>query len=380
MAQIEQSHDPYPIRPISEEEFDSFQLVLQHAFHGSPPNQELRQRTLALQELDRSLAAVDPDLGRPVGITSVRSFQLTVPGSSVPAAGVTWVAVLPTHRRRGVLNSLMRRQLADITAAGREPIAALWATEAGIYGRYGYGAASWHMSFEARRGEGALSPGGARVLDGSGVRLRLVTPAEARAELAKVYDTALPSRPGFFARNDQWWERRLFDPEDGRKGASPLRCLLAEDDSGPRGYALYAGLNRPDDANFLPQSGITVRELIAVDAAASAALWSNLLSRDLTVEVRANNRPVDDPLLSLLADPRRLRPQVADGLWVRLVDLPRALSTRRYSAPADVVIEVRDRGLPVNDGRWRLVTQGGPVRQLSAAMSWDPAPWCPMIF
>ncbi len=307
MAQREPG--PYPVRPITEEEFDGFVLVDNHAFHGSPLTAEHRERVQSLFEMDRTLAAFDPDIGSPVGITIVYSLQLTVPGGSLPAAGVSWVGVLPTHRRRGVLRSLMRRQLADISAAGREPLAVLWASEAGIYGRYGYGAASWTLGFQAGRGEGALSPAGARLLDAAGLRLRLADPADARAELAKVFDAVLATRPGFFARSEAWWRRALFDPEDRRKGASPLRCLLAEDDSGPRGYALYSGQGGWDDETFLPDGTVTVRELVTADAAASAALWSDLLSRDLTTTFRAQLRPADDPLLPLLADPRRVRPR-----------------------------------------------------------------------
>jgi predicted acetyltransferase len=177
---------------------------------------------------------------------------------------------------------------------------------------------------------------------------------------------------------------------------------------------------------------LTVRELMAADSAASAALCTDLLSRDLTTEFRLPRRPVDDPLLCQLADPRRARPQLNDNLWVRIVDLPRALAGRGYSCPVDVVLEVRDEILPSNAGRWRLTTAGetgagpglaaacvpaaspadlgldvtelgaaylggtrlgaladaglvaelrpGAVRQLSAAMSWDPAPWCPLVF
>ena len=167
----------------------------------------------------------------------------------------------------------------------------------------------------------------------------------------------LPSRPGLFARNEAWWRRAIYDPAEERHGASPLRCLLAEDDSGPRGYALYSGVDHWTD--FLPENVLTVRELMAVDPAASAALWADLLSRDLTSEFRAPRRPVDDPLLYQLADPRRARPQLTDALWVRIVDVPAALTGRRYSGPVDVVIEVRDEILPSNAGRWRLTTTGG---------------------
>jgi predicted acetyltransferase len=453
---------PYPIRPVTEGEFDAFHLVDEHAFHGSPASAAELERALSLFEWPRSLAAFDG--ATPVGITGIYSFQLCVPGALLPAAGVSWVGVLPTHRRQGVLRSLMRRQLADI-AAGDEPLAVLWASEAGIYGRYGYGRASWQLAFTLRRGEGALGPASASGLASDGLRMRLVAPSDALAELAKIYDVVLQSRPGFFARNEQWWQRVLFDPEDQRKGASPLRCVLAEDDNGPRGYALYTGTGRWEDEFFLPDGSLDVRELVAADPAASAQLWANLLSRDLTNEFTARLRPVDDPLLSQLADPRRTRPQLSDGLWVRLIDLPRALAARRYSCPVSVVLDVRDNDLPGNAGRWRLSTSAGDadltgdadlaadgpaadglaadglaadglaadglaadglaarcerttdpadlvldvaslgaaylggvrlgtladaglvtevrpgtVRRLSAAMSWDPAPWCPKIF
>jgi predicted acetyltransferase len=410
----------YPIRPIAEGEFDAFHRVDEHAFQGSPPAPQRRSQILARFEFDRSLAAFDGSTA--VGIAGTYSFRMRVPGAILPVAGVTWVAVLPSHRRRGILTGLMRRQLADVRARG-EAIAALWASEAGIYGRYGYGRASWHQAFTVRRGEGALAPD---VPAAAGLRLRLTEPAQARAELAKVYDLVLDVRPGFFARTDPWWDRVFDDPEDGRKEASPLRCLLAEDDSGPRGYALYSGVGRWDDDRFLPDGQIDVQELVTADPAASAALWADLLGRDLVTEVRARQRPADDPLLFQLADPRRLRPVVADGLWVRITDVPAALAQRRYACPVDVVIEIRDEIIPENDGRWRLraddsgqavcerasadadislglaelgaaylggtrlgalaaagrVTERRPgtLARLSAAMSWDPAPWCPVIF
>ena len=418
---------PYPIRPITEDEFDSFEMVAQHAFHGSPLSESDRRMVMDRFEFERTLAAWDG--AEPVGVTSIYSFQLSVPGQEVlPAAGVTFVAVLPTHRRRGVLSSLMRRQLADIRDRG-EPLAVLWASESVIYSRYGYGTASSILNFKFRRGEGAL----ARPVPADGLRLRIADPSAALPELAKVYDAVLPSRPGLFGRNDAWWRRATHDPAEERKGASPLRCLLAEDGSGPRGYALYSGVDRW--ADFLPENVLTVRELMAVDPAASAALWADLLSRDLTSEFHVDRRPVDDPLLYQLADPRRARPQLNDGLWVRIIDVPAALARRRYSCPVDLVIEVRDEILPSNAGRWRLAATGdgpgggggaglaascvpatsaadlaldvtelgaaylggtrlgalagaglvtelrpGAVRQLSAAMSWDPAPWCPLIF
>jgi predicted acetyltransferase len=425
----------YPIRPVRREEFAAFRFVDDHAFHVTgrlPERSAISQR---LFEPDRSLAAFDPASaafeapaatrdGDIVGTAGAFSFEMTVPGAVLPVAGVSYVSVLPTYRRRGIQRSLMRRQLADIAARGQEPVAALWASEAPLYGRYGYGPAGSVAVFKFSRDEGALN-----VPADESLTLRLVSPAESAADLRSVYDRVRPARPGFFARHDAWWDLAVFDHESDRGGFGPLRCLLAADAAGPRGYALYRARGGWDAAEYLPTSKIVIRELIAADPAAGAALWRDLLSRDLVTEVLALNRPVDDPLLFQLADPRRARPNTGDGLWVRLIDVPRALRSRAYCGAVDVVLEVADELLTANAGRWRLRVPGpvspdgitcerttspadvslgvrelgaaylggtrlgalaaaglvrelrpGALAPLSAAMSWDPSPWCPAIF
>jgi len=417
--------DPYPIRPITGEEHAGFRRAQEHAFNGGPPPEARLARGLRQFEADRSLAALDaalPDGEAVVGTTGVYSLRMAVPGAVLPVAGVTAVSVLPTHRRRGVLRSLMHRQLADIAARGDEPVAALWAAETPIYGRYGYGRASSSGYFEFHRGEGALDR---QAPADPQLTLRLAGPADAAAELVKVHDAVLAAQPGFFARDDDWWGRVLSDEPGERHGAGPLRCLLAEDRSGVRGYALYAARERWDEATGLPDGQLVVRELVAADPAAGAALWQNLLDRDLITSVTADLRPADDPVLHQLLDQRRARVRVSDGLWVRIIDLPAALSRRGYCGPVDVVLEVTDALLPGNAGRWRLragpsearcertgepadlaldirelgaaylggtrlgtLAQAGLVSELrpgtllplSAALTWDPAPWCPRIF
>jgi len=431
----------YPIRPISEAEFRAFYAVLEHAFNASYPTDEELRHDQAIFEFDRTLAAFDgADL---VGTATTLTFQMSVPGECASVAGVTAVSVLPSHRRRGILSSLMHRQLADIRDRG-EAVAALFASEAGIYGRYGYGAATGELDLTIRHGEGLLSApaaapaavaGGPAVAAGQGrtdgaLRLRIAEPRHATAELAKVFAGVLDSRPGLPARDDRWWDFILWDPEHRRSGSSPLRCVIAEDDAGPRGYALFSA--KPEwDQHGNPCGVLQVRELMATDAAAHAAVWNDLLSRDLVGEVRAPSRPVDEPLLFLLADRRKARPRIADGLWIRLISVPDALTQRRYSCAVDVVIEVADKLLPENAGRWRLRAAGpagaasdratcertsaaadvilpvqslgaaylggtrlgalagaglaeqarpGALAALSAALSWDPAPWCPTGF
>jgi predicted acetyltransferase len=419
---------PYPIRPISQDEFPAVYEVLGHAFNATHPAEPEMQHDLGVVEFDRSLAAFDGT--EIVGTAIAFSLQMTVPGGTAAVAGVTGVTTVPSHRRRGILSSLMHRQLSDIRDRG-EAIAALFATEATIYGRYGYGAAMAQLDLTIRRGEGVLS---APYKSVTVPRLRIVEPQRATAELALVYGSVQRERPGMPARDDRWWEQILWDPEHRRAGGGPLRGLIAGDDAGPRGYALYsASADWAEDG--LPYGRLQVRELMATDAATYAAIWNDLLSRDLIGEVRARMRPVDEPLLHLLADPRRARPKLSDGMWVRLVSVPEALAGRKYACAVDVVLEVADDVLAENTGRWRLrapgVAAGGdpgahelascertsapadvtlPVRALSAAylggtrlgalaaaglvdearpgavaalstaMSWEPAPWCPAGF
>ena len=334
----------FPIRAVEAHELDAFRRSNEHAFLDGPPTEQHRAEMLDRIEFDRTLAAFDGTT--PVASAAIWSFRMTVPGALAAAAGVTWIAVMPSHRRRGILSSLMRRQIDDIHERG-EPIAVLWASDARIYGRFGYGRASWHASFTLRYGEGALR---SQAPADPALRLRITEPQAALAELAKVYDTLLPAQPGLFVRNESWWNRVLEDPDEGRPGSAPVRCVIAEDDTGPRGYAVYTGRSRWDEETFLPDSTLDIRELIAADPAATAALWADLLSRDLVSEVTARLRPADDPLLHLLADPRRARPQISDGLWVRIIDVPGAMTARRYAAPVRPGHRGRRRDVPVERG------------------------------
>ncbi len=418
----------YPIRTIAAEEFLTLADVPGEAFLESWPADAVdyeRQVT----EFDRTIAAFDGD--QMVGTASSYSFTVTVPGASAAAAGITMVSVLPAYRRRGILSAMMSHQLADAASRG-EALAILFASEAAIYGRFGFGPASSQLRLRIGRGEGHLAPAAA----GAGqLRLRSAIPAKVQDDLATVYDAILPSRPGMLARDGRWWGLLLGDPDHHRDGMSPLRCLFAEDDTGPRGYALYR--TKPSwGPDGIASGTVRIRELMAADPDATAAIWTDLLNRDLVSEVIAPARPIDEPLLTMLSDRRRARPHLSDGLWVRLIDLPSALCGRSYAASLDLVLEVTDPHFPANQGRWRLRASGlqpaghrpgkvaaasceptsadadlkltvqalgaaylggtrlgqlatagqvtelttGAVATLSAALSWDPAPWSCMLF
>lgn len=354
----------WAVRTIHPDQWPAYARLGELAFLGDTSPEELELER-SVHELDRSLGAYDGDLL--VGSAAAYTFQLTVPGGEVPAAGVTWVAVAPTHRRRGVLSALMRHQLEGIHEDGREPLAVLWASEAGIYGRYGYGRAAWQLSFEVPRSAaaviGAADPG---------LRVRLADPEESMAACAGVYDTVRATRPGFYARDERWHRRELFDTPSSRGGQSRLRVALVEDRQGAvRAYARYRTEPKwsgPGGAG--PQGVVHVREAQAVDGPAYAALLRYLADLDLTATLSMPRRPVDDPALDLLADPRRARPVLGDALYVRLVDLPAALTARTYRSAVDVVVEVADEHCPWNAGRWRL--SAGP-EGATCAPTGDPA-------
>ncbi|MCX5407209.1 GNAT family N-acetyltransferase [Streptomyces sp. NBC_00335] len=338
---------PLETRVLLADEWDVWYDQLELAFGGVPESPEERELYRSLTETERSLGVWDD--GTCVGTAGAFSFRLSVPGGAlVPAAGVTMVGVSPTHRRRGVLTSLMRRQLDEVRAGG-EPIAVLTASDPAIYGRFGYGTAAYSMSVEIDKTRVRLSvPPGT-----DDVRLRLVDPRKALADCERVYAALVAGRPGMPARQPGWELQALLDPEATRHGGSPLKCVVAERADGEVvGYARYRV--KPEWDLTGSDGRVDVADLDALDPAAYAALWRYVCSIDLTWTVRAVKRPADDALLHLVTDVRRTQVRLRDALHVRLVDLPAALAARAYGAAPDVVLEVEDAFCPWNAGRWRL--------------------------
>ncbi|MFE0457730.1 GNAT family N-acetyltransferase [Kitasatospora sp. NPDC058965] len=345
------AHDALSLRPLAAEEWEAWYDALETAF-GSVESAERRAAWHALTEVDRALGVWEDEV--PVGTAAAFSFRMAVPGGAVlPTAGVTMVGVLPTHRRRGVLTALMRHQLDEIHERG-EALAVLTASEPAIYGRYGYGLASWKLRVEVERARIRIAPGPE---DGR-IRLRLADPADSLTACERLYHDQVPLRPGMLARRPGWERLALLDPPTERDGHGPLLCVLAEDrtDGELLGYARYSVAERWQDAG--PAAVVRVREVTASGAAARRALWRYLLDLDLSETVQVPNLPLDDALLHLVSDPRRLRPRQVDSLFVRLVEVGDALRSRRYAAPVDVVLAVRDEFCPWNTGHWHLHSAG----------------------
>ena len=393
------------LRPATRDEMDDFGRAVMSAFHRELTDED-RRHYERIDEPERSLAWFDD--GRIVAATGIYSRQVTVPGGVVPCAAVTAVGVVPTHRRRGLLTEMMRRQLEDVRAAG-EPVAALWASEGGIYGRFGYGIAARIGRLTARRPVARLA-----APPPPGDPLRAGPAGDHVEAMRAVYERVRRERPGMLDRPGPWWDHRLYDPESQRHGAQPLRAVLV-----PDGYAIYAvRADRDEDG---PSGEVAIRELVAATPAARALLWAFLLDQDLTRTISWALAPPDEPLWLMLTDPDAVRVGLASALWARLVDVAAALGARTYASDPDVVLEVADAFCPWNTGRYRLAGGGcerteaepdlaldasalgaaylggttlrelaaagrvaelrpGALARASDAFRSDVAPWCPEVF
>ena len=307
-------------------------------------------------EVERMHAAFEGD--RIIGGAGAFTYRMSVPGGAlVPAAGITVVGVLPTHRRRGGLRKLMQEQLDDCRARG-DFVAYLWASEATIYGRFGYGLAS-------RMGEISLAKDRTRFalpFEPRGT-VRLVDLEEAARTFPPLYEQVVAQRPGMFVRSKDWWEtRKLFDDPARRQGG-PKNLVLLELEGKPAGYAIYNV--KQDWVSGFSKGVVNVVEVVTPTPEATRELWRWLLDFDWTSEFKADLLPLDHELFMLVAEPRRLQFKINDGVWVRLIDIGQALSARTYN-DGEIVLDVEDAFMPENAGRWR-VTPSGAERTDDAA-------------
>jgi predicted acetyltransferase len=351
----------YRISGPSQEEMPEFIRLCEAAF-GHQPHEDDIERYSRVLEPERMLWVADGDVK--VATAGAFSFRLTIPGNEVPAAGVTVVGVLPSHRRRGILTQMMREQLDDVHRR-EEPLAVLWASEASIYGRFGYGLATKNAKIEVDRDRAVFRDGA----DPVGTT-RLVTLEQAADILPDVYERIRVETPGMYERSRDWWEAStLADPEHWRRGGGPLFCAVLELDEEPAAYALYRLKSNWDEG--VPNSTLVIREVMAPSPLALREIWRFLFGVDLVGRVEKWGLPPDYPLFLMLNEPRRLRMTLGDGLWVRLVDFEAALEARSYGEGEPVVLEVVDSFCDWNDGVWRVPdgqrTDDEPDLRLDAA-------------
>ncbi|MFK8849985.1 GNAT family N-acetyltransferase [Streptomyces sp. Ac-502] len=328
------------IRDIPEAHVDRALDLAHLAFHATAGDATRKRQRELLLKCERVGAYDHEEI---VGFAAAHRLGLSVPGGELPVAELDFVSVAPTHRRRGVLTAMMG-ELLGRCAAGHRPLACLWASEEAIYGRFGFGPATETYAVEIN----TTRPLALRVTPDPRP-LRLIAPADTFTVLAPLYETGRARRGGRLSRDEAWWRRAArTDDEagDDAKDGPPRVVVLGAKDAPAAGYVVY---------RVGEKGTVTVDELEAADAPAAAALWSYLASIDLTRKVQAWTVAPDDPLLHFAADRAQVRVTGQwPAMWLRLVDVERALTARSWAAPVDLVLDVRDATLPANAGCFRL--------------------------
>ena len=329
------------LRPVNSEEFESWLRAESRAHSNRLDNEpeELRRHF----DLERSLGVFEGS--NIIGGCQAHRLEMSIPGGMSAVAGVANVAVQPTHTRQGVMTRMMRRQLNDIHEWG-EPLAALFASESSIYGRFGYGVGTVHESWKLERPYNAY----AKRFESRG-RIVFLDPEEAVERLPEVYERSTAGHPGVFPKPPHKWVEEASSPDAHEpqprvrgRGRGGLFYAAYEEDGIIEGYAIYRS-NRPT---------IMVTELMAVKQEATSALWRFCFDLDLMSVTEAVKRPMDDPLPWVLLDPRRLQRTVRDGIWLRVVDVAGALGQRTYAGADRLTLEVQDGLCEWNDGRFEL--------------------------
>ena len=304
-------------------------------------------------DLERAFGAFDGE----VMVGTYRSFasKLTLPGlARVPVGAVSAVSVRPTHRRRGTLTRMITRDLRECAARG-EAASILIAAEWPIYGRYGYGPATWHAKWTLRtRAAGfRLEPVGS---------IEILNAGQARPILPELYERIAAAQPGEIDRNERRWDYDLGLVDT--PGRPPWRGAIAlhRDAAGlPDGFARYHGEEHWPDG--IPDNGLVADDVRGVTLEAELDLWRHLAQMDLTATVRAETRREREPMQWYLADGRAARvTDLSEMLWLRILDVPRMLGERTYERDGDLVIEVEDAladGPGPAAGRYRLAVRGG---------------------
>jgi predicted acetyltransferase len=337
------------IRPFGVERHEEAMRMHGVAFGEEIDDQEI-EAVRPLVARSRNLAAVEGDTI--VGSTSSYPMEMTVPGgATLPTGGITAVAVLPTHRRRGLGRALMRRQLDELHEQGT-PLAYLWASEGRIYQRFGYGMGTYACAFDIRKVDMEIL----RPIEPRG-RTRVMERAEALKVFPSVYERVRPTRPGFIDRNEPWWTEGFLDLERYREGASPYFWTAHESDEGLDGYVVYR-VKEGERPSGGFENILEIEELMAATEDAYLSLWRYCFDHDLVGRVKGWKRPIDEPLFHMLAEPRGLDFHVRDGTWLRVVEVESALAGRSYSLEGHLVLDVHDGFCSWNEGRWLL--EAGP--------------------
>ncbi|MEE8602845.1 GNAT family N-acetyltransferase [Euzebya tangerina] len=357
--------DSLTYRPFTTDEADDALDLLGLVF-GEEFDDADRAAEMAIQDVSRSIAAFDS--GRLVGCLGDYGLELSVPGGTVACAGTTWVGVSPTHRRRGIARRMLTDQLLQARDRG-EPLAALWASEATIYGRWGFAPSIDLQKLVVDVHGGLAFKRGAA---GPADSVRLVPLEEARTVIEPIYEATRRRRAGLHGRSEGWWDFQVLSTRKScLAGATDKVVAVATRDGRDVAYAAY-GMTWVDVADQ-QRMELRVTELAGVDPAAEIAMWRFLAGHDLLHTIRAPRRPVDDSLPLAVEDVRRITRTRSDALYVRVLDVRAALLARSYVGSASVTVAVHDDLITANRGVWRIevAPEGASVEQVDDDSSAD---------
>ncbi len=332
------------IRTVSDDELTAYRTCVMNTFGEDlevDPDGESRLRAL-IPRAQRWAAFDGPQV---VATAATFDHAIGMPGGgTLPMAGLTMVTVRPSHRRRGLLRQLMSCHLDDARVRGYA-ISGLWASEASIYGRFGYGIAA-HADEIAIENAQTLQLH-ERTFDA----IEWIDEAAARQLLPPVYAQATAARPGALRRNDTWWrERRFLETPFARGGASKRRHVIARRDGEVVGYLAFRQKGAFEPTR--PNGKVEIIELVGIDARAELSLWHFVLRVDLFPNVRWGNAPVDDALAWAVVDQRRVLRRRTDSLWLRIEDVAATLAARTFATDGSLAFER-------NGAPWELVVDGG---------------------
>jgi predicted acetyltransferase len=346
---------PPTVRSITADELIGWNEAFSTAFYiwASDPAARAEVQLANKLDIDRCLAAFDGD----TMVGTYRSFatRLTVPGGArLPVGAVSAVSVRPTHRRRGLLTSMITKDLRRSVDRG-EVASILIAAEWPIYGRYGYGPATWQAKWTLRtRATTFTTPPIGSV--------EVVGAAAARELLPTIYDRYVANQPGAIDRPDHRFDGDLGLREWPGRPRWQGQVAIHRDDAGvPDGYARFHG--EENWVDMYPEHRMLVDELHAVTVEAEIDLWRHLAQMDLTASIQAEVRREHEPMQWVLADPRAAQVSGrSDFLWLRLLDVERALVGRTYERDGTLVVEILDTlggELGPAAGRYRLEVRDG---------------------
>lgn len=338
----------FDIRPATEAEMGQIGLLTSYVYGGAFGDGEDNLPATSNRP-EWTLCAFDGS--RLAASYAAIPFTMRANGRAMAMAGVTIVGTLPEYRRQGLLRALTERSFADMRERG-QPVAALWASQAAIYQRYGYSMCSVQRRYE-------LDTVDANLLQSADPAYTVTrqTPAESFPVLKDLYRQFVAERSLYLHRSQALWQANALAVTEAD---GPVHVALCQDGDGvPAGYVIFTLRDSRVDHPARSQE-IVIRDFIWCDIDACRALWSFLGRHDLVGRILWNNAPGDDPAWELFSEPRMLRASDREGVYFRIIDLPAALAGRGYDRDGEIIIGIEtDRESPWNEGGWRLTVSAG---------------------